>query len=365
MRIVTTIHTPWTPYAVTFAHDGSRVAIGGGAFFGDGGLLLRNLSSGDATLVVREELPRDDPNGWYPAVSGLCFSASDRLLAASTWVGRHEWNPTLLFAVDNLALTHCATLSAESSDGRGPSTGVLLHRDRIIIRNNSDGPAEAVDVHSWPHGVRGGPGTPLPHLTHSGLAAVRDDAITGGWFPFVPPASATEADVCRLANGLVVSTLTRQGREVRTVPVPQCRRVTAIQSMPAGNGFVTGGMDGQIDVWEWAGVWQRTRLREPREHRIDGTRAAGCYSNHGVVGICFLADEEHWVTVDGSANLCLWAGRECLWSQEIPVPGTPRSLAVHPATGHVAIGMKQGGWGFPIGCVVIVDVHRPDVTPSG
>ena len=76
MRVLKLIETPWTPYAVTFSRDGRRLAIGGGTFFGGGGLILVNLE--DGKTVARQTvdlLPSAEglaDSG--PTISGLCFA---------------------------------------------------------------------------------------------------------------------------------------------------------------------------------------------------------------------------------------------------------------------------------------------------
>ena len=40
MRVVRTLRTPWAPYSVMFSRDGTRLAVGGGSWYGNGVILL-------------------------------------------------------------------------------------------------------------------------------------------------------------------------------------------------------------------------------------------------------------------------------------------------------------------------------------
>ena len=96
MQVLSTISTPWAPYSVMFSHDGSRIGIGGGTWYGDGGIMLASLSTGETELFRCADLPRT-AREWIPAASGVCFSADDGLLAVSTRSARLHYSPTFLF----------------------------------------------------------------------------------------------------------------------------------------------------------------------------------------------------------------------------------------------------------------------------
>ena len=74
-----TIPTPWTPYALAFSRDGGRLAIGGGAYNGSGGILLVDHASGRSRSFSHEDLPQLGGG----SVSSLCFSADESHLVAS------------------------------------------------------------------------------------------------------------------------------------------------------------------------------------------------------------------------------------------------------------------------------------------
>src|SRR5262249_36551992 len=85
MRMLRVIETPWAPYSVTFSRDGTRLAVGGGSWYGEGGLMLIDLASGQA-----EVLDTAASASVRLSVSGVCFSPDDRHLAASTWSSGHH-----------------------------------------------------------------------------------------------------------------------------------------------------------------------------------------------------------------------------------------------------------------------------------
>ena len=101
--------THWTPYAVTFSHDGGRLAVGGGSWHGHGGIIVAALDDWRNEPLDWAEVPwvaarglsegTTSPSG-VPAVSSLCFSDDDRVLAASMWSSRQHYAPTMTFEVD-------------------------------------------------------------------------------------------------------------------------------------------------------------------------------------------------------------------------------------------------------------------------
>src|SRR5262245_47456811 len=110
MRVLHTVVTPWAPYSVMFSHDGTRLAIGGGSWYGDGGILLFNLSTGESQLFSGERFPgTPGQRADAPTVSGICFSPDDHHLVASTWTSSQRMGPTVVFEVSGLHLTHRQT----------------------------------------------------------------------------------------------------------------------------------------------------------------------------------------------------------------------------------------------------------------
>src|SRR5678815_5811646 len=64
---------PWTVYAATFSPDGRRLAIGGGSWYGRGGIIIVELATGRSQQLRCADLP--DARSLGATVSGLCFSA--------------------------------------------------------------------------------------------------------------------------------------------------------------------------------------------------------------------------------------------------------------------------------------------------
>ena len=55
--LVRQIDTPWSPYAVTFSRDGSRLAVGGGSWYGHGGIMLLDLERDRSGWLDWKEVP--------------------------------------------------------------------------------------------------------------------------------------------------------------------------------------------------------------------------------------------------------------------------------------------------------------------
>jgi hypothetical protein len=351
MAGVITLSTPWAPYSVMFSRDGSRIAIGGGTWYGGGGIILANLSTGEMELFACTDLPRA-PEQWNPTVSGICFSADDQFLAMSTRGARLGYSPTFLFDVSGLHVVHGDTFTQryEAEFGSPYPTGVLLYDEYLITRNTAMNLAEVIAVWELPgrQGVEWRKAA--QHLTHSQVAVVRETAITGG---------GGALSHARWRDGLVLAPLGGNGNRAFAARVENCRRITAIVATPSGDGFITGGLDGELDSWTWAAGWNQERLQEATKEKaaIESPGLAwATYTPNSIVGICYLSDANRWVSVDASGELGIWAGNVRQGSWQIPVSGSPRSLAAHPIDHRVAIGVKQGGFTHPGSVVVIADL---------
>jgi hypothetical protein len=64
----------------------------------------------------------------------------------------------------------------------------------------------------------------------------------------------------KAADGLVSAPLDGRG-PLQILSLRSCRRVTAIGARPDGEGFVTGGLDGELDAWSWTERWEHDRVR--------------------------------------------------------------------------------------------------------
>lgn len=353
MRLLKSIPVPWTPYSAMFSRDGTRLAIGGGVFYGNGGILIVDLADERSELSQCNSLPhaKDD---WVPAISGLCFSDDDRYLAASSWRGRHHYAPTVVFEVSGLTLTHRSTLEAviQQSWWACP-TGVLVSGGYIVTRNHDAEPDETLVLDESPRELGICADNTRQHLTNSHLAVVRNHVITAGrglqqdlgttkterWRALVDFRESGGA----IDEGLVSVALDGVVPELQLIPVQGSREVTAIAATPDGQGFLTGGLEGELDRWSWNGRWRQQRLRE------------WTWDSPSVRGICYLRNGRTWVTVS-SGRLDVLEENAPVTSCQLPSPGSPRALAAHPAENWIAIGMKQSGWHDPRGVVDLIEI---------
>jgi hypothetical protein len=374
VKLLDTIRVPWTPYAVTFSRDGTRLAIGGGTYIGNGGIIIRRLDDGaeerlrwqdyvDNTTLFPDVRPYLDPTTgekiridiqkqlafhlrlasqagatsreameafvkqfgpqlrWsgIPTISSLAFSDDDRVLAASMLSYGFRGLPTAILDIDGTHLTLQA-LFTETDARNHVHTGVLFHRNDLIVRrHHRDGePVEPFSFHASPLSATGR----FDHLTHSRVIVRRGAAITAAIGR--PPLHAGY----RLAvHGIDGTTGDQVLRE----------RVTAISSTPE-DGFITGGR-GEIDRWSWDGRWVAERIR-PHE--------SGGPSIEGIV----TTMRGRLVAVHGAGELIVDAKK--VW--KIPATGRPRSLAAHPTLEMVAVGLKGGGSHDPASEVAILQV---------
>jgi hypothetical protein len=157
-------------------------------------------------------------------------------------------------------------------------------------------------------------------------------------------------------------------REAQVVPAPDCRRVTADGARLSGEAFVTGGLDGELDLWSPDGAWKQQRLRAatnrvaPDHPDLDLTWAT--YTPNSIVGICSLADGDHWACVSAGGEICLWDRATQIQSWDLPEAGSPRSLAAHPDRPWIAVGIKKGGFGRPQAAVLLAEAMPMRVDPA-
>jgi hypothetical protein len=372
MRVVRTITTPWAPYSVMFSRDGTRLAIGGGSWYGEGGILLVNLASQESGLFRCANLPSPGLYSGPFTVSGVCFSPDDRYLAASTWSSRQHIGPSLLFKVSDLELALRETLpSSRARDHRDPTpTGVLLHGNQLITRSHRVGVEDVITV-SWPARRLKVQDAAPHHLSSSRMIVAGNNVITGcgGLIPM----QDLEADPGwqqsgRAADGLVSVPLKDGSQETEVIPVLACRRVTAIGARRIEEKFMTGGLDGEVDAWWWNGQWQQRRLR-PATNRTAGDSTGlditwATYTPNSIVGICSLPDATHWTSVSAGGEVCLWNEDTLMGSWQLPEPGTPRSLAAHPDRSWIAVGVKKGGFARPQSAVVLAETDTISLDAS-
>ena len=204
VTLVRQIDTPWSPYAAAFSRDGTRLAVGGGAWYGQGGIMLLDLE-GDHTgwldwVDVLEVAPKSMSRhvaltgvpASGPTVSGLCFSDDDRFLAASMWSASQRYAPTMLLEIEGLGVRprqtfECSVTATIAVDGRTFSyrehatpTGVLLNDGHLITRRHNSRPEgrHVLVVDPLPATLDVSSGSRLQFLTHHRLVVVHNTAIT-------------------------------------------------------------------------------------------------------------------------------------------------------------------------------------------
>jgi WD40 repeat protein len=373
MRVLRTLRTPWAPYSVMFSRDGTRLAVGGGSWYGEGGLLLADLLSGETQVHPCTELPSPGRRLGPFTVSGVCFSPDDRHLAASTWASAQYAGPTLLFEVPGLQLAHRETFVPRRQAGHRDltPTGVLLAGEYLITRNHRAHVNDVIAVRRPRRPLNLDQGPAPHHLTSSRVVVVKDTVITGRGG--VIPWQEVEADPRwrepdRAADGLVTVSLHAEAHLPQVIAVRGCRRVTAIGARPSGDRFVTGGLDGELDEWTWDSRWGQHRLRAATDKKAvadpELDLAWAAYNANSIVGICSLVDGDRWASVSAGGEVCLWDGPSLTRSWQLPEPGSPRSLAAHPDRPWLAVGVKKGGWARPESAVVLAEVDRVTLAPT-
>jgi hypothetical protein len=358
MRLLRTINTPWTPYSVMFSRDGNRIAIGGGAWYGDGGIILANVSTG--------EMERVSCGSEGPTISAVFFSEDDRHLVASTWSSRQHGGPILFFEVSDTKLAHAASVT-NKEEGYSCPTGVLLYGKHTIIRNHGPVSTSVITILESPPELGIKAASLDQHLTNSHVVMVKERAITGGRglqsTPWPARGDWLEAQLVRESGGTaqegLVSVPLHAGLSgAEFIPVIGRRQITAITATPAADSFVTGGLDGELDKWSWNGRWEPKQLQaktENREIHVPGIIWA-TYECNSIIGICYLCDVERWVTVTAGGKITVMLGNTSLGSWQLPKRGSPRSIAAHPTENWIAIGTKQGGFDNPNGVVQLIEI---------
>ncbi len=369
------IRTPWAPYSVMFSNDGTRLAVGGGAWYGEGGILLVRLATtAVAVTPMVGDAAKPGPSGNPPTVAGLYFSADDRHLVAATRRTSLGPGPTILFGVDDLAITRqAAFVPRERHDQRrGCATGVMLFGERTLVRNHTRNIEELVVVRQFSERLQCRGDDTRHYLTHTGMAVRQGWVFTGGggsvrMATWQPETGVREAG--KAAEGLVAVPLDNE-QAISLIPVRKCRRITAIAALPGEDCFLTGGFGGEIDRWSFTKTVEQERLQVPHDPAVSiepaletpplvreavAKLAWATYCRDSVVGIVTLSDAARWLSVDAGGRLRLWRGSTMLGAWTLPVPGTPRSLAAHPTEPWIAVGIKQGGWAHPSSLVLVLE----------
>lgn len=344
-----------------FSHDGTRLAIGGGSWYGAGGILVHDLASGAESVLACASLPEAlrAPNRFGPTVSGVCFSPDDRHLIATTWSASHRIGPTLVFAVTGVELVfegHVPISYSANTFSPAP-TGLNVDGARLVVRHYNAPIEDVVSTLALPSEVDRSPSP--RYLTGHRVAICGDEAITGSH------GLRTEDGA-----GLVVAGLDSE-RPRRLVATREQAPVTAVGATTSPTELVTGTRDGALDRWRFDADWQRTRLRPPTEGSWQPVVAVevtwATYTWRSVVAICSLAGGDRMACATAGGELTVWDRADpsgSMQSVQLRAPGTPRSIAAHPDMPLVAVGVKQGHFDHPRSCVALCDLERPPITDA-
>ena len=361
MHIRHIFDTPWTPYAVTFSHDGRRLAMAGGSWYGGGGIriygLPRDLASAKS---LKAGCSKKGQRATVPTISGLCFSRDDRHLAASGWLGRQYPAEAMLFRTRDVDLGNPQTLKFHWKDQvEGPCpTGILFYNGGLMMRSNA---TTIEDVfYRWKslpdHSVCFE--NPQYHLTNSRFIIRRGQAITGGGGSLKMGGwrrDQGQFEQGKACSGMVVMDLIKQEAAKEWQEDTHCRRITAVSTLTSEDQFLSGGLDGEVDLWRYGTHWRRESLRKaPKpEKKGDPQINWATYTPASIVGICSLCDGHRYVTLDASGELVVWENHRPITPWQLPLAGTPRSIAAHPTEPLLAVSLKQGTLGSQSKVVLI------------
>lgn len=357
MRISSRFQVPWTPYSLAFSCGGERLAVGGGSFYGRGGVLLVDRASGRDVCFDCASLPE------APTISGVCFSGDDLYLVASSWTSSHHLGPTLLFQVfeERIELQEKYVQPYTDPIGDPCPTSVLLYGQCVITRSNA---AIAEDVISYwePRQLEGSRlGGWSQHRASGRMIVVRDEVMTGGggsrnlveW-----RADMGKRESGKSVDGLLAVPIGDTESPGRTIPVRSCRRVTAIGLCAIEDEFITGGLNGELDRWAWDQDWKQTRIQgstKCKRRQLPGS-AWATYKPSSVVGISTLSCGKKWMSLSAGGELRLWESDRLISIWEIPELGSPRCISAHPTKQEVAVGIKKLGEPNPEAMVVCIEV---------
>lgn len=337
-----------------FSNDGTRLAVGGGTWYGAGGLVIADLGTGAFRCTAAADLFAIPEEEAAPSIVGVYFSADDRFLAVATRGPSFGPGSSDLLAVEAIEARHHSTIARRSEDPvlRPCASAVQLAGGSMITRRRLVSLADCIRVHALPPRLGCRADERRQHLTHSRMVVRRGRVLTGSESSGRDPV------------GLVSAPLMYEGA-VEVIPVQACAFVTAIAALPGEDGFLTGGIEGVHDRWSGGDVPTQTRLVLPADERrasasllestIPPTSPRSPSTLAPVIAICTLSDGERWVSVDSVGRLRLWRGDAMLSAWTLPTPGWPRCLAAHPTEPWIAVGLKQGNFADPFSVVLVLE----------
>lgn len=347
------IITPWTPYSVQFSHDGQYLLVGGGTWYGQGGILLYELAQKNETLYSLESL---DLFNATPTISGLFLTTSNHLLASS-WSMRQNYAPVLLYDWQDGELDFQQLLHYTFVDNIGSPcpTGIIVHNNRIVVRHEASEIKDTLkilrhnDVH---HEESSG--------LNSNLVTINNQVFTGGGGSLALAEWRVDTGMKesgKSAQGLVCLDL--ENEEVSPMPVVHCDRITAVGRLD--NKLMTGGLWGEIDHWYADNEqWQCHHIQTSKKKNKPKNDALtwATYTASSIIGFCSINPGLGWASLDTSGELNIWQGQKVLNSYQLPGNGTPRCMAAHPFLPLLAIGVKQGGFAKSKSKIVLVDLSK-------
>lgn len=348
MRVIERIPVAWSPYAVTFSHDGTRLAIGGGGWYGAGGITLIDLRTreradhpmGRIERSWRSSDRRITDQTTQRSVSGLAFTSDDSCVMVSTWTSGIRRGAAILFEVDRLQLEQ---LSAQVF--REPLTGIHIHRAGAVIRLWNERAEQSLNTLSWRmHATE----PPRSELTNQRVAVMRGHAITGNHGTHAGAAAPP------LDAGLIVRPLASSSISVVDAPTA---KVTALAAR--GDTLITGSAHGELAQWRWekGPVFERA-LGQIATTRDDATALWAHYQYTAVTGICALSDGRG-IAVTAGNTLATWD--PTLENVPLGVPGTARCIAASPDRTLIAVGIKCNRERED-SSVLLIEVEPDDVT---
>jgi hypothetical protein len=287
-----------------------QLAIGGGTWYGEGGLAIMNE---DATRI---EVPAEGAC----TISNVAWT-SDHVLA-SAW-GRMQRDGRAQLYTSKLAFVR--ELVSPSNDG--PATGLVIDGDRFVVRHHRDEAPRMFAQYPLPPELRGGD---RKALTNQRIVVAGDRYVTGDH----GRRSNQKAQVSRF----VIADRTTMATQV--VEVPRLDVITAITALPDGTIYA-GGIGGAIVRTVWRDLeWHHQVLRDKTEAPIGpGHRHVNwsTYAPDSIVAMCTLPDGRV-VHATASGYVSILDGE----SFQIPIAGTIRALAAHPDGHAIAVGVKVG-----------------------
>lgn len=357
MRVIERIPVAWTPYAVTFSHDGTRLAIGGGGWYGLGGITMIDLRSNERVDLAAGTLDREAFEGTQLAppvaaiantefqggtISSLAFTSDDRHLFAGVWLSGHRGGRALALEVDGLQLRSIARHIAPHHHA---ITGLSIHRRRAVLRQWRAPTSETIRIADWTAHEDIDPSPARSELTSQRIVVSNAHMLTGD--------HGVQRTTQHEPSGLIIGSFGAGG----TPAVHTKHVVTAIGT--TGPLVITGNELGELEARRWDDRLVLDHVIGTIPSSEPGPRSH--YKPAAVSGICALADGRG-AAVTGGRTLATWANRE-LACWPIDGIGSPRSLAASPDRSLVAIGLKDVRDARPESSVVLVDLETDDVMP--